>query len=75
MDCKKKGTLCAAYLRIKNYKYRAIGSSTRADKKIHHIYFELYDPKKKTWRTMDATYPRYKLYETKKDETAKEILK
>lgn len=75
MDCKKKGCLVCSFLRIKNYKYRAIGSSTRPDRKIHHIYFELYDPKKKAWRSVDATYPDYKLFQIKTGETKKEVLK
>lgn len=75
MDCKKKGTLICSFLRIKNYKYRAIGSSSRPDGQIHHIYFELYDPKMKQWKTVDATYPDYKLFEIKTEETNREVLK
>ena len=75
LDCKKKGTLICAYLRLKNYKYRAIGASTRPDGQIHHIYFELYDTDAKQWRPVDATYKDYKLFEPKTDETAREILK
>lgn len=75
MDCKKKGALICAYLRMKNFKYRAIGSSTRPDGAIHHIYFELYDPKKKEWLPVDATYPQYKLFQKKTNETNREVLK
>lgn len=75
LDCKKKGALICAYLRIKNYKYRAIGSSNRPDKKIHHIYFELYDHVEKKWKPVDATYSHYKLFQEKSDETAREVLK
>lgn len=74
-DCKKKGTLICSFLRIKNYKYRAIGSSTRPDGVICHIYFELYDPKEKQWKPVDATYKHYRLFEKKTDETAREVLK
>lgn len=75
LDCKKKGTLICAYLRIKNYKYRAIGSSTRPDGAIHHIYFELFDPDAKEWKTVDATYKQYNLFEPHENETNREILK
>ena len=74
-DCKKKGTLICAYLRMKNYKYRAIGSSTRPDAQICHIYFEMFDPTEKKWKPVDATYKQYKLFQPKTDETAKEVLK
>ena len=77
MDCKKKAVLLGSFLRLKNYKYRAIGSSTRPDKQIHHIYMELYDPKMEAWRPVDATYnkPEYALFKKNPDETYKEILK
>lgn len=66
MDCKKKGTLIAAFLRYKNYKYRAIGSSQRPDKRIHHIFFQFYDPMKNIWTNADATYNTGKIGEVKK---------
>jgi len=66
MDCKKKSVLCGSFLRIKNYKYRAIGSSQRPDKRVHHIFFQLFDPEKKDWRNVDATYPHNVLFDQKK---------
>jgi hypothetical protein len=75
LDCKKKGTLIAAYLRIKNFKYRAIGSSSRPDGKVHHIYFQLWEPKEKRWKCCDATYSNYILFKDKTDETFQEVLK
>ena len=75
MDCKKKAVAVGAYLRMKNFKYRAIGSSNRPDKKIHHIYMQLFDPKKKEWKNVDATYNFYKLFEPKTAETYREVLK
>ena len=75
LDCKKKGCLIASYLRMKNYKYRAIGSSTRPDGNICHIYFELYDPKEKQWKPVDATYSNFRLFQKKTDETNREVLK
>jgi hypothetical protein len=75
MDCKKKNSLICSFLRMKNYKYRAIGSSSRPDFAIHHIYMELYDQKRGQWRPVDATYPGNKLFERPKSETAREVLK
>lgn len=75
LDCKKKGTLICSYLRIKNFKYRAIGSSTRPDGTVHHIYFELYDPAARSWRPVDATYPENVLYRKNPNETFREVLK
>lgn len=75
MDCKKKGVLICSFLRLKNYKYRAIGSSTRPDGQICHIYFEMFLPDQKQWRPVDATYKHFKLFQTKTDETAKEVLR
>lgn len=75
LDCKKKAVLIGAYIRIKNFKYRAIGSSAREDKKVHHIYLQIFDQKTKTWRNVDATYPDYVLFEDKPTETFREVLK
>lgn len=75
MDCKKKAVAMGAFLRMKNYKYRAIGSSSREDKKIHHIYFQYYDTKSGQWKNADATYSHYKLDAPKTQETYKEVLK
>jgi hypothetical protein len=75
MDCKKKGLLICSFLRMKNYKYRAIGSSSRPDKQVHHIYFELYEPTEKKWKPVDATYNNYRLFEPKTQETYREVLK
>lgn len=75
MDCKKKGTLICSYLRMKNYKYRAIGASTRPDKAVHHIYFELYDPDARSWQPVDATYPENVLFKQNENETFREVLR
>lgn len=74
-DCKKKSVLICSFLRFKNFKYRAIGSSTRPDQTICHIYFQLFDPKEKKWKNVDATYSHFKLFAEKPEETAKELLK
>lgn len=75
MDCKKKGTLICSFLRMKNYKYRAIGASTRPDKTVHHIYFDLYDPDARKWLPIDATYPENVLFRENPHETFREVLK
>jgi hypothetical protein len=75
MDCKKKNTLIASFLRIKNFKYRAIGQSTRPDGQIHHIFFELWEPDLKQWKPVDATYPTNKIFQQNKNETNREVLK
>lgn len=75
MDCKKKAVAIGAFLRMKNFKYRAIGSSNRPDQKVHHIYLQLFDPDEMEWKNVDATYSHYKLFEQKKNETFKEVLK
>jgi hypothetical protein len=75
MDCKKKGILICSFLRMKNFKYRAIGSSTRPDKAVHHIYFEMFDPRLKQWRPVDATYSSNVLFKQNPHETFREVLK
>lgn len=80
LDCKKKCILMAAWLKrhftetgkLQSAPYRLIGSSQRKDRKIHHIYPEVYISGQ--WRTVDATYPKYKLFEVKTDLTTSEVL-
>ena len=71
MDCKKKATAIAAYLKARGIPFRFIGSSNRPDKKIHHIF-----PQAKIdseYVNVDATYPDYKLFQPK-TVTAWEVL-
>jgi len=71
IDCKKKSILIAAFLKSKGIPYRFIGSSNRADKKIHHIF-----PQAKIdneYVNVDATYKEYKLFGPK-TVTAWEVL-
>ena len=75
MDCKKKNTLICAFLRMKNLKYRAIGSSSRPDHVVHHIYMEFFDQNKKEWRPVDSTYPENVLFNRPPQETYREVLK
>jgi len=63
MDCKKKAILMAAYFKKHKIPYRFIGSSNRADKRVHHIFPQIKRGRK--WVNTDATYPDYHLYQPK----------
>ena len=65
MDCKKKNSLMAAWCRAQNppVPYRFIASSSRDDKRVHHVFCQaMIDGK---WTTMDPTYAWYKPGEVK----------
>ena len=72
MDCKKKACMIGAYLHHHGIPFRLVGSSTRPDKQIHHIF-----PQAKLsgdeWINVDATYSNYRIGMTK-TVTTKEIL-
>jgi hypothetical protein len=71
LDCKKKAVLMGSFLRLYGIPFRFIGASSRQDGAIHHIY-----PEAKingAWIHVDATYPRYRIGQTKR-ETKREIL-
>jgi hypothetical protein len=72
LDCKKKSILCGAWCRENRYPYRFIGSSQRKDKKIHHIFPQIFYNNK--WENIDATYPEYQLFQPKTDLTKVEVL-
>ena len=59
MDCKKKGILIASYLRKNRIPYRFICSSSRPNKRIHHIFPQAY--LSGSWKNIDATYDIYKI--------------
>ena len=59
MDCKKKGILIASYLRKNRIPYRFICSSSRPNKRIHHIFPQAY--LSGSWKNIDATYNIYKI--------------
>lgn len=59
MDCKKKGILIASYLHKNRIPYRFICSSSRPNKKIHHIFPQAYLLGK--WNNIDATYNIYRM--------------
>jgi hypothetical protein len=63
MDCKKKSVLMGAYCTLHNIPFRFCGSSTRLDKKIHHIFIQVFI--KGLWKFADATYSDYKLFQDK----------
>jgi hypothetical protein len=63
MDCKKKSILCGSYFRNKKIKFRFLGISQRADRKIHHIFPQV--KKNGTWINYDCTYPDNKIGEHK----------
>ena len=69
LDCKKKAVAIGAWLRYHLIPFRLIGSSQRKDKKVHHIYCEALV--NGTWKPVDATYARYRLYQPKTDLTKK----
>jgi hypothetical protein len=71
IDCKKKAVLIGSYASYHNIPFRFVASSNRKDKKIHHVYPELYLSGK--WVTFDATYSDYYIGQ-KKYTTAKEYL-
>lgn len=72
IDCKKKAILIGAWCRENHYPYRFIASSQRRDKKIHHIFPQIFY--NADWQNMDATYPEYQLFEPKPDLTKVEVL-
>ena len=72
LDCKKKAILIGAWLRRHAAAFRLIGSSQRKDKKVHHIFPEMFF--RGSWLPVDATYSRYKLFGIKNDLTKKEVL-
>lgn len=72
MDCKKKTILLASWCKRNNFSYRFLGSSMRRDKKICHIFPQIFLDGQ--WRNIDATYKDYKIFDIKKNITAVEIL-
>lgn len=62
-DCKKAAILIGSFLSLNGFKWRLATVSTRADKKIHHIFPQML--LNDTWVNVDATYPSMKLFEIK----------
>ena len=67
LDCKKKSILMASYCILHSIKFRFCGSSTRPDKRIHHIFIQVFLDNQ--WKFADATYSHYKLFADKPDIT------
>lgn len=63
-DCKKKAILIASWLQIHGIPWRLITSSTRADKKIHHVFPQYLAGD--NWVNADATYSRFRIGQPKK---------
>lgn len=63
LDCKKKTCLCGSYLKQNGIPFQLIGSSDRADKRIHHIFTKA--KIKGRWRVVDSTYARNRLFGNK----------
>ena len=62
-DCKKKGILIASWAELNGYPWRFVATSTRKDKKLHHVFPQIFDAG--TWLNADATYQDMKLFENK----------
>lgn len=63
IDCKKKAILIASYLKKNNMPYRFIASSKKKDKRIHHVFPQVF--LNGVWYNADATYSRFNLFEPK----------
>jgi len=63
LDCKKKSILMGSYFRINGIPFRLIGSSSREDEKIHHVFIQGKIAGK--WENFDCTYSHYRPYEIK----------
>ena len=70
-DCKKKAIMIAAWLEYHKIPWRLIGSSSRRDLSIHHIFPQAHENGQ--WINVDATYSEYRIAQ-QKTVTAKEIL-
>lgn len=71
-DCKKKTILCISYFIYHKINYRLIGTSNRETQIIHHIFPQIQINNK--WLNFDATYPRNKIFQPKKNLTNAVIL-
>jgi hypothetical protein len=80
MDCKKKNILLCAWCRENRVPYRMIASSTRPDRKYHHVFPQALlqgmagDSRAMGWTSIDATYRNNRIGERKRV-TAAMVLK
>ena len=73
LDCKKKAILICAWARCNGIPYRLVACSERPDKKIHHVFPQIKEADRV--RNVDATYPKYRLFQNKSRLTRAEVLK
>lgn len=73
LDCKKKSILMGSYLLLNGIPFRFIASSQRKDAKFHHVYVQAKIGD--TFKNVDATYAKYKLFEPKRGLTRIQVLK
>lgn len=71
-DCKKKAVLIGAWLTAHGIPWRLVAISERPDRQIHHVFPQAFLLDK--WKTIDATYPEYRLFSPKQYATKAEIL-
>lgn len=64
-DCKKKSIIIASYCIANNIPHRFIITSTRPDKKPHHVLVQVYNKRLKKWLNIDSTYARNKIFHSK----------
>jgi hypothetical protein len=73
LDCKKKAILIAAWCKAHGIPYRFVACSERPDRMIHHVFPQAAIGRR--WRNLDATYPKYRMFEKKPRLTRAEVLK
>lgn len=73
MDCKKKAILISSWLRANKIPYRLLAVSEIPSGRIHHVFPQGYFNEK--WENVDATYPKFYLFQKKPRLTKVEILK
>jgi transglutaminase-like putative cysteine protease len=69
-DCKKKAILIASWFEVRGVPWRFVTSSTRKDKKMHHVFVQFENGA--GWVNADATYPKMRIGDTKRV-TASEV--
>lgn len=71
LDCKKKAVMIGSYASLKKIPFRFVAVSSRADRRIHHVFPELQMAGR--WISYDATYADYQIGQHK-PYTAREVL-
>lgn len=73
LDCKKKAILICSWARCNGIPYRLVACSERPDRKFHHVFPQLKVAGRV--RNADATYPKYRLNQSKARMTRAEVLR